>query len=186
MNKSTFSDRELEGLLSGKDGISFRILFEQYHPTLVRVLINYSNDQEEIKDWIQKICRELWLSRQTLNTDSIGNLKAYFIVTARNFAIKSISERGKAKPEKTNFSFENEFSIRRSLVTNHEDGRLMNEYVRAIENFQKPIKIISLKNRVIGPFNLNNLNLLSPFKTVEIRLVRMLSFLRQEVQLFRQ
>ena len=95
MNKSTFSDDQLVELIAADDTEAFKILFNKYYSTLVRILMRYSDDSELIKDWVQDIFVMLWESRAQLQGHQIVNFKAYFIVMARNYAIRVLSRKKK-------------------------------------------------------------------------------------------
>lgn len=93
MNKSTFSDDQLVDLIAADDTEAFKILFDKYYSTLARILMRYSDDPELIKDWVQDIFVMLWETRAQLQGYQIANFKAYFIVMARNYAMRVLSKK---------------------------------------------------------------------------------------------
>jgi len=96
MNKSTFSDDQLVDLIAADDTEAFKILFDKYYSTLIRILMRYSDDTELIKDWVQDVFVMLWENRAQLQGHQIDNFKAYFIVMARNYVMRVLARKKKA------------------------------------------------------------------------------------------
>ena len=186
MNKSIFSDRELFRQLSNGSTEAFKILFDQYYPVLVRVLMRYSNDQEEIKDWIQEIYIRLWESREGIQMDSIDNFKAYFIVTARNFAIKSIAKKRKLKVEQFQENMQEQIADSNDFNV-LEEKELRHAYQAAISRL--PVKtqkayVLSRETGLTYKGVAEELGI--SIKTVEAQISRAISLLRQELHVFLQ
>lgn len=55
--------------------------------------MQYSRDEEQIKDWTQEIFMNLWMARHTSHFQDIENVKAYMIVVARNYAIRVLGKK---------------------------------------------------------------------------------------------
>lgn len=182
MNKSIFSDRELLKQLSKGNTEAFKLLFDQYNPVLVRVLMRYSNDQEEIKDWIQEIYIRLWESRMGIQYDSIENFKAYFIVTARNFAIKSLAKNRIARVEQFH---ENTQIADNSSINVLEENELRHAYQAAISRLPVKTQKAYVLNRETGlTYKAVAKELGISIKTVEAQISRAISLLRQELHVF--
>jgi len=186
MNKSIFSDRELLRQLSKDSTEAFKILFDQYYPILVRVLMRYSGDQEEIKDWIQEIYIKLWEARQEIQLDSIENFKAYFIVTARNFAIRALSKKKKLKLEQLQ-------GVGHEEIADHsahnvlEEVELRKAYQAAISKLPAKTQKAYVLNRETGLTYKGVAEELGiSIKTVEAQISRAISLLRQELYVFLQ
>ena len=186
MNKSIFSDRELLKRLCNGDTEAFKLLFDQYYPVLVRVLMRYSSNQEEIKDWIQEIYIRLWETRQEMQIDSIDNFKAYFIVTGRNYAIKSLGRKRRlqatqfqdiSKTEIADMSYYNEL----------EEVELRRAYQEAISRLPVKTRNAYVLNRETGLTYKGIAEELGiSIKTVEAQISRAISILRQELHVFLQ
>ena len=95
MKKSLLSNQEIIVAIAYGNTAAFKILFDQYYPVLVKVLLRYSSDESQINAWIQAIYLNLWESRANLVGISVEDFKAYFILTARNYAIGE-SKKGKS------------------------------------------------------------------------------------------
>ena len=186
MNKSIFSDRELLRQLSKGSTEAFKILFDQYYPVLVRVLMRYSSDQEEIKDWIQEIYIRLWESRQEIQADSIDNFKAYFIITARNFAIKALARKKRLQVEQFRGKDQEEIADSNSYNV-LEEVELRQAYQAAISKL--PVKtqkayVLSRETGLTYKGVAEELGI--SIKTVEAQISRAISLLRQELHVFLQ
>ena len=57
---NTYHDKDLFKRISQGDAEAYGIIFYRYHATLTRVLARYSNDSEQVKDWIQEVYLRLW------------------------------------------------------------------------------------------------------------------------------
>ncbi|WAC14090.1 RNA polymerase sigma factor [Dyadobacter pollutisoli] len=184
MNKSTFSDHELIGLIAADDTEAFKILFDQYYPTLVRVLMRYSNDTEQIKDWVQEIFIRLWEGRQQLDINHIDNFKAYFIVTARNYAIRVLS-----KKKKTELVFSPEMVACEIADNNLLEGlaetELRDAYQSALAKLPLKTQEAYYLNREKGlTYGKIADELGVSIKTVEAHISRTMAFLRQELVVY--
>ena len=186
MNKSIFSDRELLRQLSKGNTHAFKTLFDQYYPTLVRVLMRYSSDHEEIKDWVQEIYIKLWKSREGIQVDSIENFKGYFIVTARNFAIKAIARKKRLKLEQLDI-YGREEIIDTNSVNVMEEMELRRAYQAAISRLPaKTRKAYVLSRETMLTYNGIATELGVSIKTIEAQISRAISLLRQELHVFLQ
>ena len=186
MNKSIFSDRELLNQLSKDDTEAFKVLFDQYYPVLVRVLMRYSSDQEQIKDWIQEIYIRLWESREGIKADSIENFKAYFIVTARNYAVKEITKKNKLQLQQFQGSAEQDLADTNSLNV-MEEIELRAAYQAAIAKLPRKTQkayVLSRESGLTYRGVAEELGL--SIKTVEAQISRAMSMLRQELYVFLQ
>lgn len=111
--------------------------------------MRYSNDQEEIKDWIQDIYIRLWETRQKMRIDSIDNFKAYFIVTARNYANKSLA--GKRRLQATQFQDISKTEIANVSYYNElEEVELRHAYQQAISRLPVKTRNAYVLNREMG------------------------------------
>jgi len=186
MNKSILSDRELLKQLSKDNTEAFKTLFDQYYPVLVRVLMRYSADQDEIKDWIQEIYIRLWESREGIKADSIENFKAYFIVTARNYAIKALAKKKRLKIEQFQSVTQNEIADS-SPFNLMEENELRRAYQAAISRLPVKTQKAYVLNRETGLTYRSVANELGiSIKTVETQISRALMLLRQELHVFLQ
>ncbi|WP_221390952.1 sigma-70 family RNA polymerase sigma factor [Dyadobacter sp. NIV53] len=186
MNKSIFSDRELLKQLCNGSTEAFKLLFDQYYPVLVRVLMRYSTDQEEIKDWIQEIYIRLWESREEIQVDSIDNFKAYFIVTARNFAIKALAKKRKLKTEQFQDKDQEEIADNNGYNV-LEEVELRQAYHAVISRLPVKTRKAYVLNRETGLTYKGVAEELGiSIKTVEAQISRAISLLRQELHVFLQ
>ena len=181
MNKSIFSDRELLKQLSKDNTEAFKVLFDHYYPVLVRVLMRYSSDQEQIKDWIQEIYIRLWETREGINADYIENFKAYFIVTARNYAIKELSKKRHLKPEQ--FQSKTQEEIADSSSYNFmEENELRQAYQMAVSRLPVKTQKAYVLNRETGlTYRGVAKELGISIKTVENQIGKALKILRIEL-----
>ena len=186
MNKSIFSDRELLNQLSKDNTEAFKVLFDQYYPVLVRVLMRYSSDQEQIKDWIQEIYIRLWESREGIKADSIENFKAYFIVTARNYAIKELGRKRRLNQEQLRSVMHAEIADS-SAVNSMEENELRQAYQMAISRLPVKTQKAYVLNRETGlTYRGVAKELGISIKTVETQISRAIMLLRQELHVFLQ
>ncbi|GHB67012.1 RNA polymerase sigma factor [Persicitalea jodogahamensis] len=88
-----FSDKDLFKHISQDDPNAFGIIFHRYRGTLAKVLARYSDDSEQVKDWMQEIYLKLWENRRSMTMEKVENPKAYFITSARNHVIRELSKK---------------------------------------------------------------------------------------------
>lgn len=184
MNKSTFSDNQLIELIAADDTEAFKILFDKYYSTLARILMRYSDDSELIKDWIQDIFVMLWETRAQLQGHQIANFKAYFIVMARNHAIRVLSKKKKAVLV---FPLEME-------VCNAPDNSFCESLDEAELRFMYDAALAKLPQKTQQAYFLNRHKGLTygkiaekmgiSVKTVEAHISRTIAFLRQELVIY--
>lgn len=184
MNKSTFSDHQLVELIAGDDTEAFKILFDKYYSTLVRILMRYSDDSELIKDWIQDIFIMLWENRAQLQGYEITNFKAYLIVMTRNYAIRVLS-----KKKKTVF-----VSFLEMETCDVADNTLCESLDEAELRSMHDAALAKLPQKTQQAYYLNRNNGLTyskiadqmgvSIKTVEAHISRTIAFLRQELTIY--
>ena len=184
MNKPIFSDDELLKLIAADNTEAFKILFDQYYSTLVRVLMRYSNDTEQIKDWVQEIYVRLWENRCNPEMNNIENFRAYFIVTARNYAIRVLSKKRKTElvlnPEMA-FCDIADNNLQEAL----EEKELRNAYQSALAKLPARTQEAYYLNRERGlTYSKIAEELGMSIKTVEAQISRAMAFLRQELVVY--
>ncbi len=79
--------------ISQGDAEAYGVIFYRYHATLTRVLARYSDDSEQVKDWIQEIYLKLWENRRLIAMEEVANPKAYFMTSARNHIIRELGKK---------------------------------------------------------------------------------------------
>jgi RNA polymerase sigma-70 factor (ECF subfamily) len=186
MKQPVFSDAQLLQLLTEDSSKAFKILFDQYYGTLVRVLVKYSKDTEQIKDWIQEVNVKIWENRKTIQFDAIDNFKGYLIVTARNHAIKSL---GKKKQLELIFNDQMVgYEIAdNNLIENLERAELLEAYHAALTKLPPQTHKAYFLNREQGlSYSKIAEELGISIKTVETQISRAMSILRQELNVYLQ
>ena len=88
-----YHDKDLFKRISQGDAEAYGIIFYRYHATLTRVLARYSNDSEQVKDWIQEVYLRLWENRRTMTLEGVENPKAYFVTSARNHVLRELGKK---------------------------------------------------------------------------------------------
>ncbi len=184
MNKSTFSDDQLVELIAADDTEAFKILFNKYYSTLVRILMRYSDDSELIKDWVQDIFVMLWESRAQLQGHQIVNFKAYFIVMARNYAIRVLSRK-----KKTVLVFSRETDLcdvpDNTLCESLDEAELRLMHDAALAKLPPKTQQAYLLNRHKGlTYGKIAERMGISVKTVEAHISRTIAFLRQELVVY--
>ncbi|CAG4994647.1 hypothetical protein DYBT9275_01437 [Dyadobacter sp. CECT 9275] len=171
MNKSLFSEKELLRQLAADNTAAFKILFDQNYPSLVRVMMRYSKDQDEIQLWMKDIYIQLWKSREFFKSERVENFRAYSIMVARNYAVKmSLKSRklgwGEGNAAKDSESFTAVQQIR---------------YYKAVQ--ETSVQQASLPIHLAGKITAD---LFTSLKAFESQFVRIISLLRQERVVFRR
>lgn len=184
MKKSLLSNQEIVLAIAYGNTAAFKILFDQYYPVLVKVLLRYSTDESQINAWIQVIYLNLWESRKNLVGISVEDFKAYFILTARNHAISE------TKKEKSNIAVAaSHFYLTAELPVKNasEPFALLEHYCRAVESDLLKSSQPDMLNQDLGRVLSKLGTRLSLFgKTIEARISDTFSLLRQELVLFRR
>lgn len=186
MKEPAFSDEQLLKLLTEDSSEAFKILFDQYYNTLVRVLIKYSKDEEQVKDWIQEINVRLWENRKRIQFEAIDNFKGYLIVTARNHAVKSLGR--KRQPDLVpNEEIGNYEIADNNLVESLEEEELLKAYQAALAKLPPQMQKAYFLNRERGlSYSKVAEQLGISIKTVEAQISRAIAILRQELNVFLQ
>jgi RNA polymerase sigma-70 factor (ECF subfamily) len=184
MNKPSFSDEELLKLIAEDNTDAFKILFDQYYNVLVRALMRYSNDPELIKDWVQEIYSKLWESRKTAQFETIVNFRAYFIVSARNYAIRFLSKKNKPDLVLHHEMADMEIADN-NLVEDLEQTELLHAYQSALSKLPPRTQQVYFLNREKGlTYSKIAAELGVSIKTVEAQISRAMAFLRQELVVY--
>jgi RNA polymerase sigma-70 factor (ECF subfamily) len=184
MTKPTLTDKELFELIAEDDTEAFQILFRRHHGALSRVLMRYSRDKEQIKDWTQEIYVLLWEIRGKLPIETIANFKGYLIVLTRNYAIRCTGKKKQFQMVLTeDFS---DFQIAdNSLAEDIEHRDLYQAYQTALQKMPEPMQEAYCLSREKGytyPKVAEEMGI--SIKTVEARISRALSILRHELVSF--
>ena len=184
MTKPTFTDKELFVLIAGDDTEAFQILFRRHYSALSRVLMRYSRDKEQIKDWTQEIYVILWEIRKKLPTETIVNFKGYMIVLARNYAIRSIGKKKQVQLVLTEDYSDFEVADN-NLVEKIEHNELQDAYLCALQKMPPRMQEAYYLNREKG-FTYSKVaeQLGISIKTVEAQISRAMSILRHELVSF--
>lgn len=184
MNKPIFSDEELLRLVAEDNTEAFKILFDQYYNTIVRVLSRFSQDSEQIKDWVQEIYVKLWEARKNIDIASIGNFKAYLMVIARNHAVKCHTKKRKLELV-SNYQLAEYEVADNNLIENLDHAELMHAYQTALSKLPQKAKEAYFLNREKGlTYNKIAEELGISIKTVEAQISRVMAFLRQELVIY--
>jgi len=186
INKPSFSDDELLRLIAEDNTEAFKILFNQYYTLLARTLMRYSNDPEEIKDWIQEIYGKLWENRKSTQTAAIINFRAYFIVSARNYAIRHLGRKN--KPELVLHHEIAECDLAdNNLLEKIEQKDLLQAYQSALSKLPSRTQEVYFLNREKGlTYTKIAEELGISIKTVEAQISRAMAFLRHELVVYLQ
>lgn len=186
MKEPAFSDEQLLKLLTEDSSEAFKILFDQYYNMLVRVLIKYSKDEEQVKDWIQEINVRLWENRKRIQFEAINNFRGYLIVTARNHAVKSLG-RKKQLDVVLNGEIGRYEIADNNLVESLEEEELLRAYQAALTKLPPQTQKAYFLNREKGlSYSKVAEELGISIKTVEAQIARAMSILRQELNVFLQ
>ena len=177
MNKSIFSDQKLLRQLAADSTVAFKLLFDQNYPSIIRVLMRYSNDQNEIKHWVQEIYIQLWKYRASFKSESVENFKAYSVIVARNYAIRV---SGKSKKIAAGEHIQN---------VNFDVFNLVQEigYIKSIQKTKGAVFFGPLSRPLIGhAVRRVTSEITTSVKIIETQLSRTFSILRQELVVFRR
>jgi RNA polymerase sigma-70 factor (ECF subfamily) len=186
MNKPIFSEKELFELVARGDIQAFERLFRLYYPVLARVLMRYSRDPEQIKDWIQEIYIKLWENRESAALQGAENSKAYFIVSARNHVIRLLN-----KKKQIHLIFDDSVHERHiadhSMENNMRGQELMQAYQQALSKMPPRTREAFSLNREQGmAYSKVADQQGTSVKTVEAQISRAISILRRELVTFFQ
>lgn len=181
MKSTLLSDRELFQLMAQNRTDAFEILFYQYYSTLARVLMRYSSDQEQVKDWIQEIYVKLWKKRETLDTENIQNLKGYFIVLAKNHVLKHLGRKKQVKLVFGHLATEMDIADN-NLQEGFDHNELWKAYLVAVTKLPPKTREAFYLNREKGLTYTKVAEKLGiSVKTVEGQISRALTILRKEL-----
>ena len=70
--------------LGQEDMLSFKEVFDKYHPILYTLALNMLNDAEEAKDIVQNVFLKFWNNRSVLGSISKENLLNYLYTITKN------------------------------------------------------------------------------------------------------
>jgi RNA polymerase sigma-70 factor (ECF subfamily) len=184
MNKPTFTDIALLELIAKDSSDAFELLFSRYYSIITRVMLRYSRDPEQIKDWTQEIFVQLWENRQEINTAGIHQVKGYLIVIARNYVIKKLQ-----KKKRIHLIFD-ELKAKMEIADNNllekfEEAELRQAYAVALARLPARNRDAYSLNREEGlTYSKVAEKLGVPVKTVESQISRALAILRRELDSF--
>jgi RNA polymerase sigma-70 factor (ECF subfamily) len=184
MTKPTLADKELFELIAEDDTEAFQILFRRHYGALSRVLMRYSRDKEQIKDWTQEIYVMLWEIRKKLPVETISNFKGYLIVLTRNYAIRCTGKKKQFQMVLTE-DFSDFEIVDNNLAEAVEHKELYEAYQNALQKMPQPTQEAYYLNREKGytyPKVAEEMGI--SIKTVEARISRALSILRHELVSF--
>lgn len=88
-----YCDQDLFKRISQGDAEAYGVIFYRYHAMLTKVLGRYSNDPEQVKDWIQEIYLRLWENRRTMAMEGVENPKTYFMTLSRNHVLRELGRK---------------------------------------------------------------------------------------------
>lgn len=184
MTKPTFTDKELFELIAEDNAEAFQVLFRRHYSALSRVLMRYSRDKEQIKDWTQEIYVVLWEIRKKLPTETIINFKGYMIVLARNYALRSVGKKKQVQLVLTEDYSDFEIADNNLLET-IEHNELHEAYLSALQKMPPRMQEAYYLNREKG-FTYSKVaeQLGISIKTVEVQMARAISILRHELVSF--
>lgn len=184
MKKTIYSEKELFERISQGDQAAFEIIFNHYYPILAKVLARYSDDPEQVKDWIQEVYLRLWENRRSISMATIENARAYFMVSARNHVVKSLGKKKQIR------FLASEYETAPEVADNNLEEKL--NYQELWQAYK--IAMTKLPPRTREAFILNREKGLSygkvaeqlgtSLKTVETQMTRALSILRHELVSF--
>ncbi|WP_025765149.1 RNA polymerase sigma factor [Dyadobacter tibetensis] len=181
MKKAIVSDREILSQTANGDKSSFKILFDQNYSTISRVLMQFSKDPEQIKDWTQEIFMNLWLARHSQNFTEIENIKAYIIVMARNHAIRALGKKSLLITYAYQESAAEEKADSDSMRA-MEEMELMKAYQAVVAKLPPKTQQAYLLSREDGLTYTKVAQVMGvSVKTVENQIARALAILRQEL-----
>ncbi|PWJ55249.1 RNA polymerase sigma-70 factor (ECF subfamily) [Dyadobacter jejuensis] len=184
MRKSILPDRELSLLLSEGCGEAFKILFERNYTTLVRVLGRYSQDPNQIQDWIQEIFAKIWENRDRLKEYEVENFTGYLVVSARNQALRFIEKR-----KQMDLVFQEHLShmeiADNNLAESLDRDDLHDAYLVAVTKMPKRVQEAFFLNREKGlTYGKVAEELGTSVKTVEAQISQAMRILRKELTVF--
>ncbi|WP_254562509.1 RNA polymerase sigma factor [Dyadobacter diqingensis] len=184
MKKPILSDQELLMLLSEGSGEAFEILFDHYYSTLVRVLMRYSKDAEQIKDWIQEVYVKLWENREQIKANEIENFTGYLIVSARNHAIRALGKKKQLHLILNDQMSDYEVADN-NLAENLDQAELLEAYHVALSKMPPRTQEAYFLNREKGlTYSRVAEELGTSIKTVEAQISRAMAILRRELVVF--
>lgn len=181
MKRNLYQNYEFSGMPAGSKSDEFEDLFVRYYPDLARMLMRYSDDPEQVKDWIQEIYVKMWNKRDAIDLDNIENKKGYFIVLARNHVIKRLSKK---KQVRLVFGSKiGEFDIAdNNLQEGIDHNELWRAYLVAVTKLPPKTREAFYLNREKGlTYRKVAERLGISVKTVEVQISRALAILRQEL-----
>lgn len=184
MNKPTYTDVALLELITQDSTAAYEVLFNRYYSLITRVLLRYSRDPEQIKDWTQEIFVKLWENRKDIHPAGIQQVKGYLIVTARNYVLKKLK-----KKKQVPLIFD-ELKARAEIADNNllekmEEAELRQAYALALARVPSPSRHAYSLNREEGlTYGKVAEKLGISVKTVESQISRALAILRRELDSF--
>ncbi|MFT4030813.1 MAG: sigma-70 family RNA polymerase sigma factor [Siphonobacter sp.] len=184
MTKPLYFEKNLFLLLAQGHEKALDELVNIYYKVVSRVLSQYSQDPEQVKDWVQEVFIMVWEKRTSFEHYDIQNGKAYFIVLARNYALREVSRKRQLQYQDT------PVQEPASTVAGPEDYLLHEEletaYSRAIEKLPNRIREVYQYHREEGLSYFKISEKLSiSVKTVESQISRALTLLRHELTNYR-
>jgi RNA polymerase sigma-70 factor (ECF subfamily) len=184
MNKPTYTDIALLELIAKDSSDAYELLFNRYYSLITRVLLRYSRDPEQIKDWTQEIFVRLWENRKDINTEGIQQVKGYLIVLARNYVLKKLKKRKQIQLIFGDLKAKVEIADN-NLVEQFDESELRQAYAVALARLPARNRDAYSLNREEGmPYHKVAERLGIPVKTVESQISRALVILRRELESF--
>jgi RNA polymerase sigma-70 factor, ECF subfamily len=184
MNKPTYTDTALLELIAQDSTEAYELFFNRYYAVITRVLLRYSRDPEQIKDWTQEFFVKLWENRQDINAQDIQQVKGYLIVTARNYVIRKLKQKKRVHLIFDELKAKMEVADN-SLLEKFEEAELRQAYAVALTRLPSRNREAYSLNREEGltyPKVAAKLGI--PVKTVESQISRALAILRRELDSF--
>lgn len=184
MNKPTYTDSDLLELITKDNTDAYEQLFNRYYTIITRVLLRYSRDPEQIKDWTQEIFVKLWETRKEIKAEGIQQVKGYLIVLARNYVIKKLKKRKQIHLILDELKTKVDIADN-NLLEKFEESELRQAYAVALAQMPDRDRDAYYLNREEGlTYQKVAEKLGIPVKTVESQISRALAILRRELNSF--
>lgn len=117
----SYSEKELWEAFCEDNREAFSNLFLRFYEQLFRYGMNFSSNQDMVKDSIQKLFFRLWKKRKTINTPQ--SIEGYLFVSLRRILLRikeRTTARNKRNSEYLDLDSESLFSIEEQIILREE------------------------------------------------------------------
>lgn len=174
----TFTDKEVQKLLSNNNDLAIKIIFDQYYAYMCHAVYSIVNNRVVVEDIVQEVFYELWRKRESIQISI--SLKAYLRKMCINTALNHIrSQKIFLEEDKI---IEGDGNIDIDSQVNMELHELQDQINKSIGELPPKCKIIfSLSRFEDMSYSEISKELDISIKTVENQISRALKLLRTSI-----